>query len=541
MSTPNMQRTEPFPVSSRFLPPPMAQTLRESLEHSEPETFLRNTVQGMVHDDQLPPYFMDLMKVEQAVSQADGKHKAVAEDPPTPLLNPTLQLLEVAWSGLAEFFKPDRQDPPEPEPGAETLMVWKPSATDTVRVQKAHSEDLVALKIAAEDLEIRDLAEAHQCSPLSLQGLIARSGRMGLLILPRPTIRRGAETLGHNQVTEGRFLAPKVFTLQWHLTQACDLNCKHCYDRSPRSPLKQEQAFWIEDELERFCLEHRVQGKITFSGGNPLLYPHFEDVYRRAARKGFALSILGNPAPRRQIEALAAIQHPSSYQVSLEGLEAHNDHIREPGHFQRTLAFLELLAELKIPSQVMLTLTRDNMDQVLPLAERLRGLTGNFTFNRLSPVGQGAELLLPTKDEYESFLREYRAAAKTNPVLGIKDNLINILRRESGHRPFGGCTGFGCGAAFNFAALLPDGEVHACRKFPSWIGNIFQTSLQAIFDSDQARGYRAGSSACAGCNLRPVCGGCQAVVSGLGMDPGRDLDPYCFYSQKPPQSVNCAP
>ena len=32
--------------------------------------------------------------------------------------------------------------------------------------------------------------------------------------------------------------------------------------------------------------------------------------------------------------------------------------------------------------------------------------------------------------------------------------------------PFGGCTGFGCGAAFNFMAVLPDGEVHACRKVP---------------------------------------------------------------------------
>jgi len=69
------------------------------------------------------------------------------------------------------------------------------------------------------------------------------------------------------------------------------------------------------------------------------------------------------------------------------------------------------------------------------------------------------------------------------------------------------------------------------RKFPSWIGNIFKASLHEIYESSHAKRYRAGSSACAGCFLRPVCGGCQAVVSSMGLDPARDLDPHCFFPQ----------
>ena len=69
------------------------------------------------------------------------------------------------------------------------------------------------------------------------------------------------------------------------------------------------------------------------------------------------------------------------------------------------------------------------------------------------------------------------------------------------------------------------------RKFPSWIGNIFEALLQEIYESDHAKRYWAGSSACVGCSLRPVCGGCQAVVSSMGLDPGRDLDPHCFFPQ----------
>ena len=182
----------------------------------------------------------------------------------------------------------------------------------------------------------------------------------------------------------------------------------------------------------------------------------------------------------------------------------------------------------RIYSMVMLTLTRDNLDQVLPLAELLRGRTDSFTFNRLSQVGEGAKLQLPSPEAYRAFLESYLKATETNPILALKDNLINILYHHQGGDPFGGCTGFGCGAAFNFLTVLPDGEVHACRKFPSLIGNVLEQSLGEIYESEAAKRYRAGTRACRACPIRPVCGGCLAVVHGHGLDVFEDRDPYCF-------------
>jgi hypothetical protein len=54
-------------------------------------------------------------------------------------------------------------------------------------------------------------------------------------------------------------------------------------------------------------------------------------------------------------------------------------------------------------TMVMLTLTRDNLDQVLPLAELLRDRADFFTFNRLSTVGEGASLQMPEKEAFEAF------------------------------------------------------------------------------------------------------------------------------------------
>ena len=80
----------------------------------------------------------------------------------------------------------------------------------------------------------------------------------------------------------------------------------------------------------------------------------------------------------------------------------------------------------------------------------------------------------------------------------------------------------------SFLTLLPEGEVHACRKFPSPVGNILDQSLADIYDSKSSSRYRHGSEACRECRVRPACGGCQAVAFGLGLDIGKDRDPYCF-------------
>jgi len=192
------------------------------------------------------------------------------------------------------------------------------------------------------------------------------------------------------------------------------------------------------------------------------------------------------------------------------------------------MAFLDVLRDFGIYSMVMLTLTRDNLEQVLPLAETLRNKADLFTFNRLSMVGEGAKLQVPSKERYTAFLKEYLQASKSNPTMALKDNLFNILLHTEGADLFGGCEGYGCGAAFNFISLLPDGEAHACRKFPSPIGNVLEEGIAGAYDSEAAKRYRSGSAACRQCTIRPVCGGCPAVSHSSGRDVFEERDPFCF-------------
>ena len=471
----------------------------------------------------LPAWMPELARLELSCHRACTRTIPAPEQLDKLALNPSLDLIQSPYRNLLPLLTyARRQDMERVAEGIELIMVWCDPASGALRFEVALPDHLLAIKLLAEGISPEEAAHEAGVTVAVIDAMLWEAVRMGIVLAPPSRLKRA----GDRQAAE-------VFTLQWHLTQTCDLHCKHCYDRSPRPDFPFERALSLMQELREFCWQRLVRPQVTLTGGNPLMYPRFYELYRAAADNGLMIAILGNAVERSAIERLLEIQRPVYYQVSLEGLEEHNDRIRGPGNYRRTVEFLRMLTELGVPNLVMLTLTKANLDQVIPLARELEGITGALTFNRLTPFGEGARLAAATRDEYQAFLRSYVAALPDHPVLALKDNLLNTIFEEEGREPFGGCAGFGCGAAFNFLAVLCDGEVHACRKFPSPLGNLLQQSLCEIYDSELAARYRTGSTACSDCSLQAVCGGCLAVTAGYGLDPLTARDPYCTKEPTP--------
>jgi hypothetical protein len=140
----------------------------------------------------------------------------------------------------------------------------------------------------------------------------------------------------------------------------------------------------IMRELRRFCRERFVRGQVSFTGGNPFLSPDFDALYETAAELGLAAAILGNPVPRERLERVLATARPVYFQVSLEGLAEHNDHIRGRGNFDRVLDFLDLLgnwASSRCDAHPAGQSGRSSLAELLRPASR-------FAFNRLSSTGR---------------------------------------------------------------------------------------------------------------------------------------------------------
>lgn len=521
LSSTSFDPADCFPVSSTFI---------NEADRNKPISF-KGKQEYIIHCCTDPillhkyPFLPDLIKIEEALLKLKLKPHSTTTPSTQIIVNPELELVSVGYSGLEKLFNKQQFSFVKEQ---SVLFVYRPPGTRGIKVAKAHPHDLLCLKIITEALDYREVAKEAGTTLGQIDDIVYAGTQKGILISPPSGIQRGKQ-FEAGCVKDPSFFSSKVFTLQWHITQKCDLHCRHCYDRSQRREMMLEEGIKVLDDLYAFCQEKFVYGQVTFTGGNPLLYPEFLELYKEAADRGFLTAILGNPAPRERMEKILNIRKPQFYQVSLEGMRAHNDYIRGENHFNRVVSFLQLLKELNIYSMVMLTLTRANQNQVLELAEFLRDKVDRFNFNRLSMVGEGAALASVDIETYRDFLKEYLQAAKDNPIMGLKDNFFNLLQQQNNKTEFyGGCAGHGCGAAFNFVSLLPDGRVDACRKFDSPMGNIFEKSLSEIYHSSQGERYRNGPSACDNCDINAACRGCMAVAYGMGKDVFTDVDPYCF-------------
>lgn len=515
-----------FPACTRLLPERFWEGHADLLAPDQvPAQFDR-----LGRENTFPGYLADLARAELAKDRLK-LHPGTAVSPCDGYaVNPALEAVEVGWRPLLPLLDGAEATP---RPGPEVLLFWVEPGSGALRAKPASAADLLALKIVAEGLEPRAVARETGRPVGVIDAALDMAVDRGLILSPPSALQRPLSIDTPPGLPADLYRSAEVFTLQWHITHSCDLHCRHCYDRSDRVDVPLRQVVAILDQLRDFCRSRHVRGQVSFSGGNPFLHPDFLSLYQAATDRNLMTAVLGNPVCEEQLDALLAIARPVFFQVSLEGLQPHNDYIRGPGNFAAVLDFLALLKQKQIYSMVMLTLTSGNLDQVLPLAELLRERTDLFTYNRLAPVGEGAALQTPGAEEYRTFTLDYLRAREHNPVLALKDSLLNISLAQAGKLPFGGCTGFGCGAAFNFVSLLPDGEVHACRKFSSPIGSINRQTLAEIYDSAEAERYRHGCRECIDCRLRLVCGGCLAVACGCGLDPLDSKDPACFYNHQP--------
>ena len=531
MSTFNESITHYFPNCRRALGAPAWDRILSALGTSDPREFVRG-IGDAGRDANIPPWLADAVRVEWQYWQLSQTTQGAVETSEKRMVNPHLALVPVSHGGLPQWLGyQDAEDGTPPELSDGHVLIWRHPETGEWQCRDAEDDDLLALKLVVEELDIREAARMSDSTPARFLAALYQAMDRGLILSPPSWVRREFSEAESKDLPESLLSAP-VFTLQWHITQSCDLRCRHCYDRSPRQEMPLDEGVRILEDFFAFTQSMHVRGHVTFTGGNPLLYPDFLPLYQYAADMGFSCAILGNPADGAVLDAILEIQPLTHYQISLEGLEPYNDYIRGKGHFKRSLIFLDQLRAREIYAMVMLTLNRDNMDQVLALADVLRNRADGFTFNRLAMVGEGKQLTVPKPEDFQHFLAAYLAASADNPVMTLKDNLFNLVTQNC-ERQFDGCTGYGCGAAFNFVSLLPDGEVHACRKFSSLIGNVKMQSLADIYQGGPAVQYRRGPEECRGCDLAVSCRGCPAVVYGMGLDASVQRDPFCFYAHAP--------
>jgi radical SAM/SPASM domain protein of ACGX system len=226
------------------------------------------------------------------------------------------------------------------------------------------------------------------------------------------------------------------------------------------------------------------------------------------------------------------------YQLSLDGMKETHDRFRMPGSFEATIAGIATVRRAGIRSAVMTTVSKANAHEIPAIIDlAVEQEVDIFAFARYCPTG-------PSRDgpiepgAYRELLdvcwHKYEQHKDSDTVFYLKDHLWMLYLYEKGiftvsdklddEIIYGGCN---CG--INHLTILPNGDVYACRRMDSKVGNVFSDRLIDVFLGDAMDRYRdfGKFEKCSKCELVRFCRGCPAVAFGYSRG-FYHADPQCW-------------
>ena len=271
------------------------------------------------------------------------------------------------------------------------------------------------------------------------------------------------------------------------LTYRCNLRCLTCdlADRETDELLTPETLRKLPPSLKF----------VNLTGGEPLLLadlvPRVRAVHDATGAQ-ITISINGT-LPERAEEVVRELRRdvPRLHvAVSLDGLEATHDHVRQaPGSFKKTLETVGRLARLLGPDlHLAFTISAANVDEFdgvaklaaeyrLPLSLALTHISEHYFKPREGAV-PGREAALRAVDAATRYyLRRFTpgGAARAYFAAGLRDVVIR------GRRPIP------CRAGDKFFYLDPAADVYLCNMRAEKVGNLGRESFDEIWGSGARR------------------------------------------------------
>ena len=280
---------------------------------------------------------------------------------------------------------------------------------------------------------------------------------------------------------EAEDLAAPLY-VAWQITNECNLACLHCIEESGpgkafADELDGEQVFAVLDQL----LDREVP-YLSFSGGEPMLHPHFFEMVERACARGAQLKIETNahyldPANAARLKALGV----KAVQVSLDGAStATFGRMRVRGEFDKVLDGIRNLRDAGVPIEINFSPAKFNLHEignVVDLAHELGAYS--FYTGRTMYTGNAVkawrhlEVTDAQYDEYFDALRaktiEYRGRMR---VYFHEAGLLEELRYRVRHP-----------AAL--LIVLPNGLVKLINALPFVCGDLRTQSLAGVWENFQ--------------------------------------------------------
>ena len=300
------------------------------------------------------------------------------------------------------------------------------------------------------------------------------------------------------------------FVLQWHITDRCNLRCRHCYVDEYSSQTDEKDFDTVLDQLEKLLSNLNFTGHLNITGGEPLLHSSLFRLLQKINERNISFALLTNGTLITRDIALRLKENGVRYvQVSLDGTEKIHDGIRGENSFRKAVNGIKYLKSCGIDTVVSFTAHKGNMKELKKLADYCDMLgVDKLWFDRV---------VISEKDDRNNLslgMKEYSKLCKTASDLSKKYKVS--CQRALQFISCGGSNIYSCNAGVTLLALLPDGTVMPCRRLPLTVGNIHEKSLSDIyFSNDVLKKLREREipEGCVDCSYKEKCSGGAKCIS----------------------------
>lgn len=340
---------------------------------------------------------------------------------------------------------------------------------------------------------------------------------------------------------------PFDFFVQWHLTEKCNLKCRHCYQEAASGELSYEEICRgmdnVGEAIKSWVREHGMQisPSFHFTGGEPVMKRGLLSVLEYARRAGFSTSLMSNGTLiTRDLAWRLGNAGVGDVQISLDGLEPIHDSLRGKGAFRQTVRGIGHLLAAGIDTNVNLTISRVNLGQIkglVRLAEEM-GISA-VTFSRLVPCGRGKELGIEVLSPLElaDFFNAVRRFESSSKVEVITRDPLAAVAQMDGEVPEADFPIAGCAAGMFGVTIAADGGIMPCRRMNMRIGNIKEADFRQLWAESPVlwslRNRQDYHDGCDRCRYWAVCRGCRAIALAYAGNDGKEdylgPDPQCPY------------
>ena len=388
----------------------------------------------------------------------------------------------------------------------------------------------------------------------------AEINRDVLEFLRDKTVQRGVASVIKGIAEYGITRPQKLFSpflVVWDYTNACNLNCKHCYKKAGKASEDELSTRERKEVIDQLANAGVVA--IAFSGGEPLTQDDFFTIAKYASKKGIYVSLATNGTLIDKEMAKRIKKAGVQYvEISLDGIEKTHDEFRGvKGAWKRTIKGIKNCIDMGLVTCIATTVTKYNYNEIPKLIDLSIKIKADryIAFNFI-PTGRGKEILKyditpEQKEKLLNFLYDKLEEGKIE-VFSTAPQFARIalerVKEGKGKKivptHFAGVTLEGkaivlaqfiggCGAGRLYCSIEPNGDIQPCVFIPVKVGNVkdgFENVWHSSQILNQLRDRSKLKENCGKCMYKFVCGGCRARAYAYFNDFDAP-DPGCIYNK----------